>query len=164
MTKNNTPLDLCGKACEAVVNYIKANAFFRQIDVVAQTTEEPLKNGAIVVSARRGQMVGGQNSGIWQIAVTLEMKLERRANRTTDVIFQKRCAALAALFEKDFKSTAEKITSCSPGEFHCYFVQLEGDDKTPLDEKHRYELSLNMEAMPVAYNIALKNMAIDKTP
>jgi hypothetical protein len=164
MTKNSTPLDLCGKACEAVAAYIKSNTFFRQIDVVTQTTEEPLKNGAIVVSARRGAMVGGQNSGIWQVVVTLEMKLERRANSTTDTLFQKRCAALASLFEKDFKSTAEKITSCSPGEFYCYFVQFEGDDKTPLDDKHRYEITLNMEAMPVAYNTALKNMVIDKFP
>jgi hypothetical protein len=164
MSSNNTPLDLAAKAAHAVAAYIKTSPEFRTVPVVPETTEDVKKAGTVVVSARRGEPVGGINSGVWSLSVTAEFNMRRRANGATDATFQKRVSAITVLFEQDFRSTAEKITSCFNGAFHCYDVRFESDDKTPQDGHHHYELNLTLEAMPVSYSTGLQNnKLIDKS-
>lgn len=158
MISSNTPLDLDEKAALAVARYVQTNPELRGVEVTTQVSEDVKRNGTIVVTAKRSSMVGGQNSGIWSLVVAVEFKVARRANANTAQVFQRRCTELASMFELDFKTMAARITSCYSGEFHCYFVQVDGDDKTPTDDRHRYELSLLMEAMPVSYQTGLKNV------
>lgn len=149
--------DLATKAGQALAKYIAACPLLQGVEVTVDTTDEPKENGSVVVTANRGDIVGGQGSGIWGLTVTVSLAMKRKRNVSTAKLFLKRSSILAGLLEVNPFELAKLVTAAYGGEFHCYFLQLTGDQKTPDGYTHSIEFSLNMEAMPVSRETGLLN-------
>lgn len=155
----NTANDLASKAAEAVRKYLAACPLLQGVDVTTETRDEPKKNGSVVVVANRGDVVGGQASGVFSLTVSVAFEMKRERNTTTAKAFLQRCGVIAGLLETNPFRLAELVTAAYGGEFYCYFLQLNGDQKTPNGYVHAISFDLAMEAMSVSRKTGILNAA-----
>lgn len=154
MSTARFPLDLEGKAEDAIISRLKQSQQVASCAFRRQADEAPKQNGIIVVSAKRGAEVVPV-SGIYRLTVEIEIQLRIRKNANSLATFAGMVNAISATLETHPAELARQFTA-ERTDWHCYIAEIVDIDKKPTDMAHRTAWSLQIEAMDVSLTVASK--------
>lgn len=146
--------DLETKTQDAFIARLGQHPALKGCNFKPHNSSTPKLNGDIIVRATRGSE-NPLHSGIFELAVTIELRVRLKNDNSSLPVFEKKVAAIAEVLETNWRRLAAELTASSTG-WHCYDFTLEEKDDEPVDADHSCLWGCQVIAMPTSFKIADK--------